>query len=198
MLDMIGGFLSSAATGGLFGIFGTLVQGWLKNKQRAQELQHEIELGKLRQDELRLEHELRTAELDRELQIVEAKGRADLAVTEERAAADLMAASMRNDKARWVSGWQEAMPTWMAAIIGFLMGLVDFLRGLIRPVATIAFSIMLWLIYRDLDRIVSGFDSMPLSDAMAVWLSVVNAVILLSVTCISWWFGARLINKVST
>jgi len=114
---------------------------------------------------------------------------------QEKVSGELLAASMQADKAAWVTGWQQHMPGWASAIVGLLLGLVDALRGVIRPVATVLFSVMLWNIYLDLTEIVGGFNALPADQALAIYLRVVNAIILLATTCVSWWFGSRLMRK---
>jgi hypothetical protein len=76
-------------------------------------------------------------------------------------------------------------------LAGFFLAVVDVVHGLMRPVITRytlgPLTAVGWLLYTAADGII---PAMP-----ALWLEVVQAVILLATTSVTWWFGSRQLRR---
>ncbi|MEW8091010.1 MAG: hypothetical protein AB2784_15440 [Candidatus Thiodiazotropha endolucinida] len=76
-------------------------------------------------------------------------------------------------------------------LAGFFLAIVDVVRGLMRPVITLYTLGLLtaigWLLYEAANEVI---PKMP-----ALWLEIVQAVILLATTSVTWWFGSRQMRR---
>ena len=177
MLETILGVLTSSAGGGLLGTVGSLFKGKAEYKARKLELRHEQEMRKLDREELELEAKLRAEE-------IEAKGKFDvqLAELEAEAAREVNDAELRTtsysaDKASYGGGW------------------VDKIRGIMRPVITIYLLGISTYIAVYLTAILNGLGSFGDDEALALYGTIINAIVFLTTTAVTWWFGSRPINK---
>jgi len=171
--------LTSAASGGLFGILGATVKVFAEYKERANARAHELEMRALDQQEMTLEHELHMKE-------IEAQANRDIAIaqqnrmaTEATAAAEvetaelaLTAESYKNDRATYGGGF------------------VDVYRGIVRPTITFYFAILMTLITWQLLSLNNGAWVDP-AQANQMLKDIINAIIFLTTTAITWWFGTR-------
>jgi hypothetical protein len=80
-----------------------------------------------------------------------------------------------------------------AVLIMFLLGILDFIKTLMRPALTIyltagttVITYMSWIM---IDK--AGLTAVKIDDALAIFLSVINIVLYLTVSSITWWFGDR-------
>lgn len=194
LLDVLG-LLGGAAGGGLFGLVGAIASSYLKNKERALELAHEIELAKVNAEEMRLESELRLQELDKRRELIEAESAGRLAETQEATAGRMLEASIKADKATYSKGLMDRMSGMTASIVGLMLGFVDVFRGLIRPGATAALVVMVWILYRDINQIVGGLSALPMTEVVVLWFEVTRSIIALAFMALGWWFGARYMKK---
>ncbi|PIP98536.1 MAG: hypothetical protein COW76_20455 [Shewanella sp. CG18_big_fil_WC_8_21_14_2_50_42_11] len=175
--------IGSAASGGLLGVFGTGIKMWADHKAEQAKQAFELQMRKLDQEEMTLEHSLRMKE-------VEAETKRDIAVasqnrlaTEAQAAADveqgemaLVKSSYRMDKATYGGGF------------------VDAIRGLMRPTLTLYFAILMAVISYQLMQINNG-QWLDASEAQTMLRDVVNACIFLATTAVTWWFGSRPVKR---
>ena len=172
---MIGTILGAAASGGITGLVGTIVQGFAAGRARANERKHELATRKLDQAEMRLEHQLalEAAKLKIDGQIRVAKTEQETAVIS--ADAKTQVASYKHDQARYGGGR------------------VDAIRGLMRPLITaytlLLLSLIAWLLYGLSTEL--GNAALNITLVMALLEQVVGCIIYLTTTSVTWWFGSR-------
>ncbi len=81
---------------------------------------------------------------------------------------------------------------WIGCLLAFLLGFVDFLKSLIRPALTIYLvgitSYITWYASQILSE---KQDLMTAIAAQEMFTGVVDIVIYLTVSCVTWWFGDR-------
>ena len=73
------------------------------------------------------------------------------------------------------------------------MGCVDFIRGLMRPAITLyLIALTSWVSYTLYDLIVQlGAADFDGYEAIVLWRQVIDMVLYLTATAITWWFGSR-------
>ena len=176
------GALGSAASGGLLGLFGTGFKLWADHKAQQAKRSFEIQMRKLDQAEMQLEHQLRMRE-------VEAQARKEIAVatvrkeeTEAQASAEVEKAEIQLRQA----SYQQDKATYGG-------GFVDAVRGLMRPILTLYFAVLMALIAYQLFQLAN----VHIGTATASYLlkDIINACIFLATTSVTWWFGSRPIHK---
>ena len=162
MLELLGNLLGSAAGGGVVGLIGTGIHGWLKQGELRARMAHELALRKLDREEMRLEADLA-------LRHAETEAAARIEVAE----AQALTASFAHDAARYGGGW------------------IDAVRGLMRPILTLYSLGLLTVIGSLLWRLVNGLDALPAEAMVALFEELVVAVVFLATTMSTWWFGSR-------
>ena len=166
--DIIGA-LASAASGGLFGLLGSLIgvgAKWLQERQRQSweraKWDHEDAM-------LRLQMEARAAETEQELAIVSQQG-----------SWAGMTASQQADAAVSAN-----VHTW-----------VNDIRSLFRPALTIGLVVLCYVVFRDLMGALASHDSLLgaiLAEAEVKDLIryMVYSVFFAGSTSVVWWYGDR-------
>ena len=171
MMDMgtILGAVGNVASGGILGLVGTGIHAWLKAREQKQKLEHEREQARIRLEEMKLEHQQRLEEIKAQGEADANKAAIEAQAAEARAEAEVRAASYRLDKATYGGG------------------LVDAIRGLMRPAITLytlgLMTAIGWLLYRA--------QGIPAEMAGPLWTQIVQTVVFLATTCVTWWFGSR-------
>ena len=160
------------STGGMGAIIG-LAGSWLTKREKRKEaelnLQREIELGKLRLDELAAESEHELAMADKQMQRAELEG--DIVV--EKAEVDAFTESLKSQ----------------AKSTGILI--IDAVRGLMRPLITVfLLGVSAWLAY-SVNGLVGGLSSLDSKAIYALYDQIIQQIIFLTVTAVTWWFGSR-------
>ena len=166
-MDLLLGLLTGGA-GGLLGTLGQAVLSWHKRKG---DQAHELAMRE--QDRLDMEVEAKLGLQQIKLEGEQARELAEVegATAREVAAEASLQASYAHDKATYGGG------------------LVDTLRGLVRPVITLANTLILlalaWLCYQQLQG--------ELSHEVA--RQVITTFLGLATLTITWWFGGRQVDK---
>jgi hypothetical protein len=160
------------STGGMGAIIG-LAGSWLTKRENRKEaelnLQREIELGKLRLDELAAESEHELAMADKQMQRAELEG--DIVV--EKAEVDAFTESLKAQ----------------AKSTGILI--IDAVRGLMRPLITVfLLGVSTWLAC-SVNDLVGGLSSLDSKAIYALYDQIIQQIIFLTVTAVTWWFGSR-------
>lgn len=170
LLDILGTIMS----GGVTGIIGTVATSYfeLKKIDKTQEFELKKMDFELRQNAQDME--LMKLEIDGKIQV--SKVEADAAIQVADAAA--FAKSYDADKATYATGAK--------ARNSMLFIIVDFIRGLIRPAMTIYITIVVTMIYMDLQ----GVAKDP-AQAMTLMNSAVLGILYVWTTITLWWFGTR-------
>ena len=151
----MGEALAMLLSGGATGIFGTMVGGVLSYLKTKQDNEHAL---------LMREYDMK--ELDLEIKTAEKM-------------------TAMNLEAKALEGSYQDAQTFVTASMEltngqkWLVTIVDFLRGLMRPLITIFFMFMSYLLFNE-GTLISDIE---------------HAIIYLTVSCITWWFGDRQIAK---
>ena len=104
------------------------------------------------------------------------------------------------DKLFSVTGWVKFIAIPVGVLIAFLFGMVDFLKAFTRPGITWLFTgatlFLAFTAYQVLGA--AGMSAMDTAAAMAILTHIMNIVLYLTVSCVTWWFGDRRIAKFLT
>lgn len=180
--ELLGG-LATAASGGIFGMIGVGVKHWFDHKAEEAKRQFELAMRKLDREEMQLEHDL-------QMQTIEKQTERDIAIanqnrltteTEVAGKIELSELAMRresyaHDKATYGGGW------------------VDKVRGLMRPGLTVFFAINMAIITYMLIQANNALFTDP-DYAQDMLRQVINAIIFLTNTSVTWWFGSRPVKR---
>jgi ABC-type multidrug transport system fused ATPase/permease subunit len=84
----------------------------------------------------------------------------------------------------------------VGVLLAFLLGIVDFLKHLMRPGLT-GYLVFLtsWLTYEAAQIIQTKQELLTASMALDLFNNVVNIIIYLTVSVVTWWFGDRRVAK---
>jgi hypothetical protein len=99
-----------------------------------------------------------------------------------------------------VKGWSRIVAIPVGVFVAFLFGMVDFLKAFTRPGITWLFTgATLFLAYTAYGVLGSaGMSAMDTTAAMALLTHIMDIVLYLTVSCVTWWFGDRRIAKFLT
>ncbi|MBW9274777.1 MAG: hypothetical protein K1563_13935 [Candidatus Thiodiazotropha sp. (ex. Lucinisca nassula)] len=191
MISEIVGIVGSAASGGLLGLAGTGIQALLKYFEVREERKTQIALRELDIRELEMERQLAMQQAEIDLEKIREQAAGDLAIMEEQVAGEVMTASYEADKASYsLESVQRLTGIWKN-LAGFSLAVVDVVRGMMRPFITLYTLGLLtaigWLMYRAAKGVIPEMPSL--------WLEIVQAVILLATTSVTWWFGSRQLRR---
>jgi len=104
------------------------------------------------------------------------------------------------DKLFSVTGWVKFIAIPVGVLIAFLFGMVDFLKAFTRPGITWLFTgatlFLAFTAYQVLGA--AGMSAMDTAAAMAILTHIMDIVLYLTVSCVTWWFGDRRIAKFLT
>jgi len=173
--------LSALLSGGLTGVIGSLVSNITDIWKRRQDRQHEL---KLRQLDIQM--------MDKEWEYRERQAETEASVDMQESADSLRADSYDHD-ARTYSVGLEVEAAWSKA----LLVLADFIRALVRPALTV---FLIWLVWETRMEVVevldaAGMQGISAEQAVSVYASVVDMILYLASTAVTWWFGTRPISS---
>ncbi len=182
MLEILGQSIGSILAGGATGLLGSVISVWGAFREKKEQNQHEQKMQELA---------LRAMELEAKLKLDQTIVEGD--IKEELAALETMRASYAHDEARY---FKYTGVKWIDGMGGFLFGLVDFVRGMIRPLITIGMAFVVVEIHNELLRLMENLPQ-PLTPAEAaeIYSNLNNTVLYIATTVILWWFGARYAEK---
>ena len=187
MFELITGLLG----GGVTGLLGTGISKFVEfiNQRRADK--HEIEMARLEQETMRLEHEGKI-----KIAVEESEAKKSVAATEadaEKYLADMKAlkASFDADRASYLTGKVEG-----TKFTSFVFTIIDGLRGSVRPLITyyiaLVLTIMAWKVFTIANSIEGSFTPEQAHDLLR---QILSALIYIGTTVILWWFGTRPTTK---
>lgn len=178
MFETIISLISGPLLGGLFGC----VNAYLANKEKAAERQHELSMAKE-------ERETRRVEATLQMQVTEEEfsGKAFLA---SQTAGNKTALSNANIQAMLNGGW---MLRTLGGFVSLLLGLTDVLRSFIRPGITLYLAVVCHNMLQDFIAQTGGIG---VTQRMDIVDYGVKSQFNLLATCVAWWFGDRMTNKI--
>ena len=198
--NMLEGLFSGVASGGLTGLAGLAVQGWLQIKQQG----HQLAMTKLQLDAARemkgleLQSSERVAARQAEAEEIEARLAAQTAADAEDT--KRLGISHTSDAPTYSPTIQLTGDGWFTrgvrALIFALMGLVDVIRGLMRPGLTAYSMVLLTLVFlwvQDMHKRLA--ITYTAAEGKALTGDVVETISYLAVTFGVWWFGGRLLQR---
>jgi len=169
-LNIIGGTMTSAAGGGVFGLVGSLAGGIFKFFQRRQEIKFE---------KMKWDHELNL--IDKENERNREEDEHELSVISQQGAWSGLATSIEAD-----------------AKVGDTYKWVNAIKALYRPLLTTGLVFIAYLIFQDLSAMLSeAQDSAVLTkvftpeQARMLLVYNVNSLVFSASTAVVWWFGDR-------
>lgn len=177
LLDTIGGLAGNILSGGVTGILGVAVQrvADYKNKQL------DLELNKQK-----LDNDLALKNLDLQIMGQEWAQRTKVAEIDASAktevSADTAFAASFNEPQRY------APTAGLTLGQAWLLTILDFIRGIVRPGLTIYLSLVATLLYWQTRQLVPTVDPAQATHLMA---TIVDSLLYLTTTCVTWWFGTR-------
>jgi hypothetical protein len=170
--------VTGGALGGITGLAGSALTGWLNHKENKDKRAHDVAMAKEDRETIK-------AEAEAGVQIENVK----LASTIEQGEATAFTESLKSaNKALFNSDYAKHLPSWAMGIIAVVFAGVDVLRASVRPVVTY------YLMYVSTKLGVEVYRRKP-ELFMAQAADLVGAISYLTVTCVTWWFADRRLSK---
>lgn len=191
MLELLSGVFAAASGGGAMGLVGGLLRQALDLLHKRTDQANELALLREKnQTELALRDKdlaLMTAETKGQLAVVEATAEGNVQVAQLNA----IGASFGADKATFATGTLAAESKW------FVM--VDVVRGLIRPAITLLFDlamlaiwiVLIALLWDSLAALFAARDPGITKTMFDLLIEVTKSIIFLATTATGYWFVAR-------
>ena len=169
MIDLLA-LLGSGGLGGVLGIVGNVIKGRGELKAKKMAMAQELSLRQLDIDEFKLEAELKNQQIT-----LENDGHLALANVEADRARDVIDGELRKasydvDKATYGGSF------------------VDTIRGMMRPAITIYMLALMSYIGYQVYSVTGGIEPVK---AWELYETIINSVVFLTTTCVTWYFGAR-------
>jgi hypothetical protein len=187
--------------GGLTGLVGNIVTGVMNYKTMKIKNEHEAIMVGLETEAMKEEAKMQIA-----ITKAEIEGAVELADTQAfmqslKAGNQVMFSEKWIDKLFSVKGkFGRFCAIPVAVLLAMAFGFVDWLRGFMRPAMTIyligmttVITFMAWNIMKKF-----GMDSITPAQAIVIFTQVIDIVIYLTVSCVTWWFGDRRMAKFLT
>ena len=193
---MIGTIISFLGSG----VFGSVI-GWVGNwlNQRAirktEEMKNAHEIAMIN-----AQIGMMQAQTDAAIKINTAKIQGAIDLQDSKAYGTVIAvANQKSFSDKWVDylfgvqGWLRYLAVLMAFCIMGPFALVDVIKGFMRPVLTISFTVaygyLAYTAYTILQQ--KGFAFLTTDQAVLYFTLAMDTCIMLTTTCVTWWFGDR-------
>lgn len=183
--------------GGVTGLLGNVITGWLKYKNQKMEFDHEAKMVALEtaamKEEAKMQIAVTKAEIEGAVELADAQ-----AYTESlKAGQKAMFSEKWIDKLFSVEGrFGRFFAIPVAVFISFGFAFVDWLRGFMRPALTMYLtamsSVITWMAWEIMQK---NNIMMSATDAVDIYQQTTSIVIYLTVSCVTWWFGDRTMSK---
>ena len=193
MIGTIISFLGSGVFGSILGVFGN----WLNQRQikdtKMMGNQHEIDMA-------RIQIEILNAKTDASIKINQAKIQGAIDLQDSKAyTTTIVMANKKSFSDKWidkmldVQGWLRYITIPLAFCIMGPLALVDVIKGFMRPSLTLAFTIgygyLTYATYGILEQ--RGFAALTPEQAIMYFTLALDTCVMLTTTCVTWWFGDR-------
>jgi len=193
MIGTLISFLGSGVFGSLIGLVGN----WLNQRaiRSIEEMKnkHEINMAKV-------QIEIMKAQTDASIRITEAKVQGAVDLQDSKAYGTVITvANQKSFSDKWidylfeVQGWLRYVSVPMAFLLMGPFALVDIIKGFMRPLLTIAFTVgygyLAYTAYFILKE--KGFATLTTDQAVLYFTLSIDTCIMLTTTCVTWWFGDR-------
>jgi hypothetical protein len=170
MIGSIVSGLSSLLSGGATGIIGSVVTNVADYFEKKRDQSHEIRLRELDIQEMEKEYEYRS----------------EITAQETQAAAQQT--SYDHDARSYSSGVQ-VKSFWLKAPLVW----ADVIRALIRPILTLGLVFLVYLIFQKAQAVLQESDLQALDpeSALAIYSTIIDMILYMASTAVTWWFGTR-------
>mgnify|MGYP006163468995 FL=1 len=161
--------LTSTGAGGIIGVVGSWLTKREERKNTQLQFERDVKLAEIRKDEAKNEADHELAIADKQIERAEVEG--SLAVGQSEVEA-------------FSKGLKEQNKTYGIKI-------VDGIRGLMRPLITVYLLVIATLLTLKINELVGGLDSLEMSELKGIYDNVINQMLFLTATAVTWWFGSR-------
>jgi hypothetical protein len=193
MIGTIISFLGSGVFGSVIGVFGNWLNQRAIRKTEEMKNTHELAMAGVQIDILK-------AKTDASIKITQAKVQGAVDLEDSKAyGTTLVVANQKSFSDRWVDhllkvqGWMKYIALPMAFCIMGPFALVDIIKGFMRPALTLSFTIgfgyLTYISYFILKQ--KGFGVLTADQAVLYFTLALDTCIMLTTTCVTWWFGDR-------
>ena len=161
--------LTSTGAGGIIGVVGS----WLTKREERKNIQlqfeRDVKLAEIRKDEAKIEADHELALADKQIERAQVEGSVAIDQAEVEA---------------FSKGLKEQSKTYGIKA-------VDGIRGLMRPLITVYLLVIATLLTLKINQLVGGLDSLEMSELKGIYDNVINQMLFLTATAVTWWFGSR-------
>lgn len=161
--------LTSTGAGGIIGVVGS----WLTKREERKNIQlqfeRDVKLAEIRKDEAKIEADHELALADKQIERAQVEGSVAIDQAEVEA---------------FTEGLKEQSKTYGIKA-------VDGIRGLMRPLITVYLLVIATLLTLKINQLVGGLDSLEMSELKGIYDNVINQMLFLTATAVTWWFGSR-------
>lgn len=162
--------MSSLLSGGATGIIGSIVTNTFDFFEQSRKNKQEIKRRELDIQEMDKEYEHRKE------------------ISAQKQEAETQETSYDHDTRAYTSGMKLESPWIKVPLV-----IVDTLRGVIRPALTLVLVYLTWRVFDSAHAVLedAGLQTLEPSEAMTLVMSVVDMILYLTSTAVTWWFGTR-------
>jgi len=193
MIGTLISFLGSGVFGSLIGLVGNWLNQRAIRSTEEMKNKHEINMAKV-------QIEIMKAQTDASIRITEAKVQGAVDLQDSKAYGTVITvANQKSFSDKWidylfeVQGWLRYVSVPMAFLLMGPFALVDIIKGFMRPLLTIAFTVgygyLAYTAYFILKE--KGFATLTTDQAVLYFTLSIDTCIMLTTTCVTWWFGDR-------
>jgi len=167
--------LLSIVSGGATGLLGSVLS-------RLFDLLTVREKNKFEIKRLEAEREYLKMEIDRDVVVAKTEATARMEV----AASEAFAKSFEADRAAYIPKGVK-----LGKVSTFMLVVVDCVRGSIRPLMTVYLCALTTCIYFQLVKELNIIDQMTAIQIIKIVDKIVNTLLYLTITAVTWWYGSR-------
>lgn len=193
MIGSIISFLGSGVFGSVLGVAGNWLNQRAIRKTELMKNQHEIAMAQVQIDVL-------NAKTAAAIKVTQAKVQGAVDLQDSKAyAATIVVGNQKSFSDKWidkmleVEGWLKYISMPLAFCIMGPLALVDIIKGFMRPALTLSFTAgfgyLTYIAYGILKS--KGFDVLTPDQAVLYFTLAIDTCIMLTTTCVTWWFGDR-------
>jgi hypothetical protein len=197
MIGTLLSFLGSTAFGSITGLIGNYINQRQIRKNKEMEYSHEIKMAGV-------QIEILNAKTDAAVKINVAKIEGAVELEESEAyTTNIVMANKESFSDKWLDkllateGWFRFFTIPLACILMLGFAIVDVVKGFMRPALTLAFTgafgYITWLSYGIMQT--KGFDTLSPTQAVLYFTLAVDTCVMLTATCVTWWFADRRMAK---
>jgi len=193
MIGTIISFLGSGVFGSVLGVVGNWLNQRAIRKTEDMKNKHEIAMAHVQIDIIK-------AQTDAAVKVTQAKVQGAVDLQDSKAyAATIEVANQRSFSDKWidkmfsVTGWLRYVAVPLAFCIMGPLAAVDVVKGFMRPALTLSFTAgfgyLTYTAYFILKQ--KGFATLSPDQAVLYFTLALDTCIMLTTTCVTWWFGDR-------